>query len=111
MGGQLILSTVSIGEAAGIATVAAALVTVGTWVGHVMAVPRQERKRKRESEETEKETVKQLTWAVAGKPADQWGPREPGLIEQMTNLRKEFEGHVDGHNDLHLTQSRKGNLL
>ena len=35
-----------------------------------------------------------LTHAMTGKPADQWGPREPGLIEQMALLNAKFDAHV-----------------
>ena len=35
-----------------------------------------------------------LTHAMTGKPADQWGPREPGLIEQMAVLNAKFDAHL-----------------
>lgn len=41
--------------------------------------------------DAEENAVQQLTWSVGGKPADQWNhERVPGLIEQMTTLRAQF---------------------
>jgi len=41
-------------------------------------------------------TVQELTWAVGGKPADQWNhERSPGIIEQMTVLRSDHAAFVE----------------
>ena len=48
----------------------------------------------RDTKGAEATLLQNLTWALTGKPADQWGPREPGLIEQMATLRAQFDAHV-----------------
>ena len=70
--------------------ITASAVVGGGWADMLVSVSRSTAILK----EAEATLLQNLTWALTGKPADQWGPREPGLIEQMATLRAQFDAHI-----------------
>jgi uncharacterized membrane protein len=79
---------------AAFATLTLAALAVGGVVGRTWGMTKKQRASNLALEQAAEQTVQQLTYAVAGKPKDQWGEREPGLIEQMAKLNADFRAHV-----------------
>lgn len=78
---------ISAGDVASYATSGFFLLAVGGAVGRQWGTSKKHKT-------AEDDALHQLTWAVGGKPADQWNhERVPGLIEQMTSLRTQFAGN------------------
>ena len=73
------------------AEVAAVSGSVGAWIGHRLS-------RRRKAREIERDTIQSLVWAVGGKPATDFGPRVPGLVELVAALADKVEHHlIEGH--------------
>ena len=62
--------------------VATAALAVGGSVGHVIG-------RWRRRQQDTRSVLQGLVWAVGGKPADELGPRVPGLVDQVRELAAE----------------------
>ena len=88
------IAAISANSLIAIAAVVGVCLTGGAAVGRRWGATRKHRDAANALQVAADSTIQQLTWAVVGKPADQWGPHEPGLIEQMAALRGDFHNHV-----------------
>lgn len=78
-----------------LASVIMASGVIGAGITKLLSMTRKAKKMQMEIDAAVKDTVKNLTYAVAGKPADQWGPAEPGLIAQMAELTALTHAHLN----------------
>ncbi len=93
------LSTVSDSTLIAYGTIASVFVAVGGGLGSRIERSRKRRKNELEMVETLRATLQELTWAVGGKPADEFNPeRRVGIIEQInisTEHQRQFEGETE----------------
>lgn len=90
----MMLASVTANDISAIAAIMVACAVFGGGIGRKWGTTKKQRAAQQVIEQAAETTVQQLTWAVAGKPKDQWGEREPGIIEQMSKLRDDFRQHV-----------------
>jgi hypothetical protein len=88
------LSDINVGEVGAFSGFVVAALAVGSVIG------RSARDSFRERAQRQHEEI-QIKQAIVGKPADEFGPRIPGLVEQMITLahridkiESRFEGHL-----------------
>jgi hypothetical protein len=89
-----VLASINANDLAAFAVFGGFLLTVGAGIGRKWGSTKKQRAAQLLVEKAAETTVQQLTYAVTGKPADQWGPREPGLIEQMAKSREDLRSHA-----------------
>lgn len=89
------LATLDANTIADFAIAISTALAIGGVLGRKWGATKKQRNAQLLVEKASENTVQQLTYAITGKPADQWGPREPGLIEQMAKAREDQRAHVN----------------
>ena len=90
----MILAAITANDITAFAALMATCLAIGGVVGRKWGTTKKQRVVQQAVEQAAENLVQQLTWSMTGKPADQWGPREPGLIEQMAKMREDQRAHA-----------------
>ena len=78
----------------------ASSLTVGVGLGHLSS-------RVWRRHEHTRDILQGLVWAVGGKPADNLGPRQPGLVDEVRELAEQVTAvrdRIDRHENWHERQ-------